>query len=79
MTGEAAAPETENRYTVHVTDSDGWSVDIHDPDGAAVHHRAAADETEARTYASTVQQHIYWLSEEKFRSYYQLDGPAEEA
>jgi hypothetical protein len=34
------------------------------------------DEAEARTFASTVQQHIYWLSPEKFREYYRLDEPA---
>jgi hypothetical protein len=29
---------------------------------------------EARTYASTVQQHIGWLSEDQFREYYPLTG-----
>jgi hypothetical protein len=27
------------------------------------------------TYASTVRQHIYWLSEEKLREYYRLPEP----
>jgi hypothetical protein len=34
--------------------------------------RACRDETEAWTYASTVRQHAYWLSDEKFREYYRL-------
>ncbi len=34
--------------------------------------RACADEVEARTFASTVRQHIEWLSEETFRGYYRL-------
>jgi hypothetical protein len=38
--------------------------------------RACRDEVEARTYASTVRQHIEWLSEETFRSYYALGGEA---
>ncbi len=37
--------------------------------------RACRDETEALTYASTVRQHIYWLSEEKLREYYRLPEP----
>ncbi len=28
-------------------------------------------------YASTVRQHVYWLSEEKFREYYRLADPGE--
>lgn len=55
---------------------DGWTVAIVDRAGAES-RRACADETEAWTYASTVRQHLYWLSEEKFREYYQLK-PAEE-
>lgn len=42
------------------------------PDGIDVSTRACADETEAWTYASTVRQHVYWLSEDKFREYYAL-------
>jgi hypothetical protein len=38
--------------------------------------RACRDETEARTFASTVRQHIAWLSEPRFREIYRL---AEEA
>ena len=34
--------------------------------------RACRDETEARTFASTVRQHIAWLSEPRFREIYRL-------
>ena len=52
----------------------GWEVRILDVQGVAVSIRPCASETEARTYASTVIQHLGWLSEEKFRAYYRLDG-----
>lgn len=42
------------------------------PDGAEVASRACRDEAEARTYASTVRQHVEWLSEPVFRAYYGL-------
>lgn len=45
---------------------------IIDPEGAVAGTRACHSETEARTFASTVQQHIYWLSPAKFRDYYKL-------
>lgn len=67
---ERGAP---NRYAVDVRRDDrGWSVAIMDPDGREASVRACRDEVEARTYASTVRQHIDWLSEEKFRDYYRL-------
>lgn len=66
----------DNRFTVHVTEADGWKVEIVDPSAERVFDRACADEAEARTFASTVQQHIYWLSEDKFRSYYRIPEPA---
>ena len=64
----------DNRYGVRVDRAGrgGWRVRIVDPAGDTVAERACADEAEARTYASTVRQHIYWLSEEKFRQYYRL-------
>lgn len=63
-----------NRYAVDVRRGEGgWSVAILDPGGREVSVRACRDEAEALTYASTVRQHIYWLSEESFRSYYRLD------
>jgi hypothetical protein len=86
-----SAPEVEagNRFSVEVRDGeDGqgmsqgmsqgmkWSVAIFDPEGREVALRACRDETEARTFASTVRQHIGWLSEARFREIYRL---AEEA
>jgi hypothetical protein len=49
-----------------------WSVAIFDPEGREVAVRACRDETEARTFASTVRQHIAWLSEARFREIYRL-------
>ncbi len=54
---------------------DGFRVVIRDPAGVEVSQRACRDETEARAYASTVRQHIQWLSERKFREYYRLPDP----
>ena len=69
-----------NRYAVDVRrNEDGWSVAIVDPWGREVSTRACGDEPEALTYASTVRQHIYWLSEAKLREYYRLPDPDEEA
>jgi hypothetical protein len=62
-----------NRFGVELhEDAAGWRVAIVDPDGAVVAERACRDQTEARTYASTVRQHIYWLSPERFRAYCRL-------
>jgi hypothetical protein len=67
---------TPNRYAVDVRRGEqGWTVTIVDPAGRDVSSRACRDETEALTYASTVRQHIYWLSEEKLREYYRLPEP----
>jgi hypothetical protein len=49
-----------------------WSVAIFDPEGREVAVRACRDESEARTFASTVRQHIAWLSEARFREIYRL-------
>ena len=66
----------ENGYSVVVDeDSGGWRVRIVAPSGAPAAERLCGNEPEARTYASTVNQHIYWLSEEKFRRYYRLPEP----
>jgi hypothetical protein len=54
-------------------DADGWVVAIVDPTGREVASRACRDDLEARTYASTVRQHVEWLSESRFRAYYQLE------
>jgi len=50
----------------------GWSVAILDPEGREIALSACRDETEARTFASTVRQHIAWLSEARFREIYRL-------
>ena len=69
---------TANRYAVDVRrGEEGWTVAILDPSVSDASTRACRDETEALTYASTVRQHIYWLSEEKLREYYQLPEPDE--
>jgi hypothetical protein len=67
----------DNRYAVRVdNEAAGWSVRILDPRGREVSTRACADEAEARIHASTVRQHIYWLSEGKFQQYYRLPESA---
>jgi hypothetical protein len=82
-----SAPEVEarNRFSVEVRDGEdgqgmgegvgqgiAWSVAILDPGGREVAVRACRDESEARTFASTVRQHIAWLSEARFREIYRL-------
>jgi hypothetical protein len=71
------APEA-NRFRVEVRDGSGhgsaWSVAIVDPEGRDASVRACRDQAEAETFASTVRQHIGWLSEERFREIYRLDG-----
>jgi hypothetical protein len=72
VSGEGANP-----YAVHLDyGEDGWEVQILDQAGAPVWSRACSDEAEARTLASTIQQHVYWLSSAKFRDYYRLAEPA---
>ncbi len=72
------APATDgeggtNRYAVRVNrGTSGWDVQIVRAHGAVAFTRSCSDETEARTFASTVQQHIYWLSSAKFEEYYRL-------
>jgi hypothetical protein len=62
-------------YRVEVERADrGWEVRIVDADDHPVSIRPCASETEARTFASTVIQHLGWLSKEKFREYYRLGG-----
>jgi hypothetical protein len=62
-----------NRYGVRIDGAgDGPRVVILDPEGRAVFDRVCADDAEARLFASTVEQHIGWLSAEKFRRYYRL-------
>jgi hypothetical protein len=65
-----------NPYAVDVRRGEqSWTVTIVDPAGRVVSTRACRNETEALTYASTVRQHIYWLSAAKFREYYRLSEP----
>jgi hypothetical protein len=65
-------------YSVRVEDAGGWRVVIADGAGRAVFERPGATEKEARAFASTVEQHLGWLSEEKFRRYYRLADPEED-
>ncbi len=68
----------EGGFEVEVRGDEGtWSVAILGPDGEVVAERACHDGAEARTYASTVRQHIYWLSPGKFREYYRIEGGSE--
>ena len=65
---------TENVFGVEIRGGEGtWRVAILSRDGEVVSERACRDGAEARTYASTVRQHIYWLSPEKFREYYRIE------
>jgi hypothetical protein len=65
-----------NDYAVHVVrGDDGWEVRIEDASGTVVFTRPSRTEADARTFGSTVQQHLYWLSAEKFRQYYRLSEP----
>lgn len=67
----------DSGYRVGVEQSSiGWTVHIVDPSGRGVFERACTDEVEARTFASTVRQHIDWLSPEKFRQYYRIEDPS---
>ena len=67
----------EGGFGVEVRGEEGtWRVAILSPEGEVVAERACHDGAEARTYASTVRQHIYWLTEHKFRQYYRLPEPA---
>jgi hypothetical protein len=65
----------EGGFDVEVRGDEGtWRVVILGPRGEVVADRACRDGAEARTYASTVRQHIYWLSPEKFKEYYRIEG-----
>jgi hypothetical protein len=68
----------EGGFDVEVRGGEGtWRVAILSPEGEVLAERACNDGVEARTYASTVRQHIYWLSPEKFREYYRIEGQEE--
>lgn len=70
----ATEVEARNRFSVEVRNGQGmeWSVSILDPEAREIAVRACRDETEALTFASTVRQHIAWLSEARFREIYLL-------
>jgi hypothetical protein len=71
-----AESDAAERYAVDVRSEGGaWSVAIV-RDGGDVSVRACRDGDEAETYASTVRQHLSWLSEPKFREYYRLPQEA---
>jgi hypothetical protein len=68
-----ALADARNRFEARIVDDDaGWRGEILDADGKVLTVRACRDGAEARSFASTVRQHIYWLSEEKFRDYYRM-------
>lgn len=65
----------DDGYEVELRETSvGWRVIVLDPLGEVVVERACSDSAEARTYASTVRQHIHWLTPERFRSYYAPEG-----
>jgi hypothetical protein len=65
----------ENGFGVELREGDrGWRVVILDDAERIVSQRECRDHSEARIFASTVRQHIYWLSAERFRSYYRIDA-----
>lgn len=67
--------ESSNEFGVELHEGErGWEVRIIDPDRVVAWSRACGNVTEARTLASTIRQHIYWLSPGKFREYYKISG-----
>ena len=69
-------PEAPNEFGVELREEDlGWEVRIVGPGGEVAWTRSCGNVTEARTLASTIRQHIYWLSPGKFREYYRIAGP----
>ena len=73
MSGTDAVSAPSNGYAVREEQGEqGWDVVILDPSGEPVWRRACRSESEARTFGSTVRQHVYWLSADKFREYYRL-------
>ena len=63
----------EKGYVVQIREADhGCHVELVDEAGAVVSERSCRDGSEARIFASTVRQHLYWLSAERFRQYYRI-------
>jgi len=72
----ASGPPEPNGFSVRVALGDGgWEVRVLDAEGQVAWTRYCDGEADARTFASTVQQHIYWLSPAKFKQYYRLSDP----
>jgi hypothetical protein len=73
VNGIASVTAADQAYEVELLDApDGWGVSVVDRHGGTVFRRACRDGAEARAFASTVRQHLYWLSEETFRAYYRV-------
>jgi len=69
----AAVIAADQAYEVDLLDApEGWRVAVVDRHGETVFRRACRDGAEARAFASTVRQHLYWLSEGAFRAYYRV-------
>lgn len=51
---------------------DAWRAMLVDDAGMVLLERAFETEERARLFASTVEQHMGWLSEDRFRQYYRL-------
>lgn len=63
-----------NSYGVALTKTgEAWRVSILDFAGQPVSDRSFPSEDDAATFASSVRQHINWLSEERFRDYYRIE------
>jgi hypothetical protein len=62
-------------FDVSIVEADeGWRVEIAAKTGRILSMRACRDGAQARIYASTVRQHLYWLSAKRFGEYYSLEG-----
>ncbi len=67
--------QAPNEFGVELHEGElGWEVSIIAPGGDVAWTRSCGNVTEARTLASTIRQHIYWLSPGKFREYYKIAG-----
>lgn len=51
---------------------DAWQALLVDDAGSVLLERRFETEARARLFASTVEQHLGWLSEARFREYYRL-------
>ncbi len=82
MTAEVVESAGERFHVQVARGPDGWEVRVTEsgaPDlDAVVYTRACSGEAEARTFASTVNQHLHWLSVPKFREYYRLGVVSED-